>query len=369
MGWYNRCMSVSGNHSKQLHQGGFASIIVTMIIMSILLVITVGFVRFMAREQRQSLDRQLSTQAFYAAESGVNDAVENLDEIEVDENGKKDTCDVLKAPFNGGVLSSDDDTVAYTCVLVDKKPTFLRYDTVDQVSGQVLNIQAESAIDSIIISWQALDVGSGGESLSFPENREVGNFNNIDNWNHDTGVLRIALTPLNGTGVDMRRDSLVFNTYTAFLYPTDSTTIGSATTRYIGGSDNARNQGEIVPASCNSDNTPKMCKVTITGLSANHYVLAMRSIYKNSSVVVSAQNVGEDELELINAQAVIDVTGRASDVLRRIQVRVPLSSEIDNPSFAMFTQPGFAIQAKEVCKRYSVLPNGGTAECTLDSNP
>jgi hypothetical protein len=56
-------------------EGGFVSIIVCMIIMTILSLITIGFAQIMAREQRQALDRQLSSQAFYAAESGVNDAL------------------------------------------------------------------------------------------------------------------------------------------------------------------------------------------------------------------------------------------------------------------------------------------------------
>ena len=44
-----------------------------MIVMSL---IVLGFAQISRRNQRESLDRQLSTQAFYAAESGVNDARE-----------------------------------------------------------------------------------------------------------------------------------------------------------------------------------------------------------------------------------------------------------------------------------------------------
>ncbi len=54
------------------NESGLAAIAVTMIIMGIVTLIVVGFATLMRREQRQALDQQLSTQAFYAAESGVN---------------------------------------------------------------------------------------------------------------------------------------------------------------------------------------------------------------------------------------------------------------------------------------------------------
>ena len=55
-------------------QRGIASLIITMVSMVIVTLIVLGFATLSRREQRQSLDRQLSTQAFYAAESGVEDA-------------------------------------------------------------------------------------------------------------------------------------------------------------------------------------------------------------------------------------------------------------------------------------------------------
>ena len=49
--------------TERAKQRGMASIIITMITMVIITLIVLGFATLSRREQRQSLDRQLSTQA------------------------------------------------------------------------------------------------------------------------------------------------------------------------------------------------------------------------------------------------------------------------------------------------------------------
>src|SRR5437762_1324315 len=57
---------------------GVASIIVTFMFLLVISLIVVAYGRIIRREQQQSLDRQLSTAAFYAAESGINVTVKYL---------------------------------------------------------------------------------------------------------------------------------------------------------------------------------------------------------------------------------------------------------------------------------------------------
>jgi Tfp pilus assembly protein PilX len=99
-----------------INQSGFVSIVVCLIIMVILTLVTIGFSKLMGRAQRQALDRQLSTQAFYAAESGVNDAllVYKSDPTKLDK-----TC--------GTVKNIIDTSVAATCVFSDGNPTSVEY--------------------------------------------------------------------------------------------------------------------------------------------------------------------------------------------------------------------------------------------------
>src|SRR5487761_1358632 len=58
--------------NNQSSQAGIASITVTMIMMIVISLIVLSFAQIARREQRQSIDRQLSVQAYYAAESGAN---------------------------------------------------------------------------------------------------------------------------------------------------------------------------------------------------------------------------------------------------------------------------------------------------------
>src|SRR5689334_20404193 len=63
-------------HHLDDRQAGMVAIMVMLILMLVISLIVLGFAQISRRNQRQSLDRQLSTQAFYAAETGINDAAE-----------------------------------------------------------------------------------------------------------------------------------------------------------------------------------------------------------------------------------------------------------------------------------------------------
>jgi len=92
------------------------------------------------------------------------------------------------------------------------------------------------------------------------------------------------------------------------------------------------------------------CSLTINSLSQNSYYLRIRALYRNVALQVEGANAGGSQLELKGAQAVIDSTGRAQDVLRRIQVNVPLGATSQNQL------SDYAIQSTDaICKRFSVM--------------
>ena len=68
-------MVITMKQRQAKDERGMVAIMIAMFLMIILSLITLGFLRLMQREQRQALDNSLSTQAYYAAESGINDAV------------------------------------------------------------------------------------------------------------------------------------------------------------------------------------------------------------------------------------------------------------------------------------------------------
>ena len=61
----------------------------------IISLIVLGFAQLARRNQRQTLDSQLSTQTYYAAESGVNAALRIVRSPHTYEPGDKTTCNQL----------------------------------------------------------------------------------------------------------------------------------------------------------------------------------------------------------------------------------------------------------------------------------
>src|SRR5688500_17746685 len=124
-------ITMRGNNKNQ--QSGFVAIIVTMIIMVVLILITTGFMRIIGREQRQDLDRQLSSQAFYAAETGINNAARALTDpatpLMVDKNecGPSSTPPLsLHFPAGSNVVDASSG-IEYTCLTIDRTPRSLEY--------------------------------------------------------------------------------------------------------------------------------------------------------------------------------------------------------------------------------------------------
>lgn len=138
---------------REREEQGFVAIVVAALIMVILSLITIGFTRMMQREQRQALDRQLTRQALYAAESGINDVYEYIrtaDPMTLDV--EKTECDVSMLP-NGGVIS-DSGNVAYTCALYDKTPGELLYSvsTSDSKVTQLIT-ETRNHFETVRLRW------------------------------------------------------------------------------------------------------------------------------------------------------------------------------------------------------------------------
>src|SRR3954464_6641054 len=65
-------VNMRAKNAKLNSEAGMASFLIVMILMLVITLIVIGFAQVTRRNSREALDRQLSSQAFYAAESGVN---------------------------------------------------------------------------------------------------------------------------------------------------------------------------------------------------------------------------------------------------------------------------------------------------------
>lgn len=118
-----------------------------------------------------------------------------------------------------------------------------------------------------------------------------------------------------------------------FFVPFNSLTIdnnGSVTDR-----------GKIVAAQCDAT----ACTAHISGLSGTKYYMRVTTLYRaNSQLVISA-----DGTNFIGAEATIDSTGKAQDVLRRILVAVDLTGA----NVRKAPTAGLIVR-DSVCKRFGV---------------
>lgn len=358
----------------KVSEDGLVSIIVTMIFLIVLSLIVLGFAQIARREQRQALDRQLASQAFYAAESGINIARKAINTISDDYSSESDipkdktTC----PPDTSGTSSLqpanyqlDGDNTKITCILIDQAPRQLDWSSIDPTKSTVTSIKAFDAsktpqkFNSVTIDWQNKNnvVGSLSGGKEFPI---------FSLWNNVAPVLRVELIPIPASGSVIKRDDLISKTITAFLRPSSSGVVSIDKNDASGTS----KRGELVKVNCSdSVSNKKKCVLTINNLDSHEYILRMKTEYGSAAVSLTAQYSVSGTLEparIGGAQAEIDATGKASDVLKRIRVKAPYNTK-------EFLYPEGVIDSGDsVCKRLEITPTPSSDsknECDKTSIP
>lgn len=384
------------------NEQGFAAILVTIVLLIVVSLITTGFAIQMRKEQQAALDNQLSAQAYYAAESGVNDyarlikqyvatkpvptSVTELNSYLSDLNSGSCT------PSATGIYSSlrplannltSGGGVKYTCVTVNASPTELQYGNIGSTS-QIIPIRATNTVDTLKITWQpTVGVSGSNPTAGCPSGAGIDSFPATSNWNCPLSVVRIDLVPT-PLGSTYTLSSLQATTMTAFFVPTPQGSGAEGCIRYMGGNDNSANcsgsdhtqsnqygdlanQGAVVGADCTDGGggSAPSCTMVITNLSSNSYGLRISTIYGAASVNIKGYTGGStssNPVELSGAQVVIDSTGLAQDVLHRIQVRIPVGASAAGDTFNAAIQ-----SAESLCKQFQTAPpavyNSGPNGC------
>ena len=349
------------NNKKNSHanEEGIVSIVVTMIIMIVLSLIVTGFAQLARREQRESLDRQLSTQASYAAESGINALRAALPYIE---NDSRTECDgEIKFSANAPSVSLAESDLgnnsSYTCLLFDKKPKSLIYQNVNSDDAVVapLSLQDSSGnpipLNNLAISWKAKN-----GPTAVKENNKIGDFPAATDWGSAIGILRLDLIAIPNSG-PIGTEFLDSSSTKSFLLQPQQNS-GDTIKGY-----NEIASGNVIGVQCNANSG---CTFTITGLTLQKYYLRMRSIYNTSSVTLNGNIISggsNTDSGFSGAQIEIDSTGKATDVLKRIKVRIEdPSSQLGAISSLTFPEYVFSSQ-ESLCKRLTLAPGTFASEC------
>lgn len=318
-----------------------------MILMIVISLMTLSFATLSRREQRQALDKQLSTQAFYAAESGINDALNAISSNAL--LGDITDCSDAEQDKLGseavGELNIETE-VSRTCVLIDQSPSQID-DIVGENSATIFPITATN-IDSLDIYWENDSAVSVPE---FPSSIDpAGAFPPDSDWDGDTpGVLVIQLIPAN---FPTSRAAIASGTKYLFAYPSQDNSPQEATSGTV--------NGTILRGDCSASNLPRQCRVTISDLGGLSYYIHLRAIYDPVRVTLEAKDSGGAQLSFIGAQMIIDSTGRASDITKRIKIYKPINSSSVLPSAILKV-------GDDLCKRLLSNPNSTTTDSAIPS--
>lgn len=345
-------MTVMNSSPHELHrsQEGVISILVTLVLMIVISLVVLGFAQVARRTQSQQLNQQLTTQAFYAAETAVNDVINlivNSNPAPTVAQMNKPTCNNLGGGnFYSALPSptiSSPGAVSYTCVTVDPSPNVLQYD-VGTTSSVVPLTASSGTINTVSLLWKA----QGTNPWVNCPTTATSIFSSWNTWtsgNCGYGVLRIDLVPTAAANLDA--PTLEKNTLTSFLVP-DTHGANPATLHYQNPVGTLNSGDNVLGVKCTNAN----CSVTIDRLGQSQYYLRVSSIYRPATLQVSASGPG-GPVGLSGAQIVIDATGKAQGQLRRIQENIPLASQNQLSDFAIETYDS-------VCKRFAVMGGSGS---------
>lgn len=323
--------------SLHKNEQGLAAVVITVFVMVMLSLVVLAFSQVSRQEQRQALDRQLSSQAFYSAEAGINKRVSDIRSGAV-------TAPIIDKCSTASTNIDTQGTTGYSCVLHNKQPVDLQYRITQQDNKFVSLKTPNYNLDVLNVSWKGTNGGQytncasvGAATYSLPKASSYAS-------SCPAGIVRIELAYVNNG--DLSQNALANNTFTVFLRPTNNaTSIPSAPF-----STAAENQGAIVGARC--DNATGYCSANITGIPRGSVYAQLRSIYQDSDITLKGQDVVQttNVVRFNDAQIIVDATGKSQDVLRRLQVRVPLYEHTLIPGQAVSSANG-------ICKQLDVFPD------------
>ncbi|HET8709085.1 MAG TPA: vWA domain-containing protein, partial [Candidatus Saccharimonadales bacterium] len=231
--------------------------------------------------------------------------------------------------------------VKYSCVLINPAPLQLNYAVGADAVVVPLISSSGQPFQTVTVSWTPITEAGGG----FPADplggcpSAAGALYPVAGggaWTCKYPMLRAEMVRT----TSLSRSSLLTGNRVNFLEPTTS---GS-------GAASAAQTGKVVPAKCVSGAKPT-CEVVFNGFSGGKYYMHLGALYGATNVTITATDAS-GPVGLEGAQAVIDATGNAHGILRRVLVAVDLSDSNSTRLASAALMVG-----DTVCKRFSVAKN------------
>ena len=349
----------------------------------------------MVQEESRASNNNLSRTAYESAVAGVEDGKRAI--MACQRGGSASAaCKAIAAKRcstiqDAGIISSISNTAitiksgtslqyisgqAYTCVLIDSQTSDVVY-SLKEGSSRVVPLRVNKDTSIIRLQWMmkndkvsTISSADGGDTL--PKRVE---------WPADApALLRIQAVVPESTTVNGQQsfDSSIVST--AFLRPSgiraprnllDSTAFNAVAPQSVRAAGSATNAtAGVSPITCSAEafnNHQYACSAYVTlprNLVAGNPMAFLRitSIYNDTDVRLSFDNIGDGTIKFDGVQPKVDSTGRAGDVYRRVSSRISSSSNINYPEYAVDI-------TGSLCKDFSVTNQGVPSALTCKVIP
>ena len=233
----------------------------------------------------------------------------------------------------------------YTCVTVSQSTTSIITDvTVGGVKSYLLK-DSSGTINSLTFEWKNTDETVPVFSPCDTTNGSQGCFKPQVNWT-SLGLLRFRLIP----AYVVRGDSSIID---VVAFPGTSIPVSSNTVDF---SVVSTSKQQLIFANCSVIS----CSVIVKGLPSSSYYVQIYGYYRPMKLTINGTTTvgGVSQSTVFNgAQATIDSTGAAGDVLKRVRVTVPVGSISVQSNFDNL--PPFSLGVGDkLCKRFKPNTSG-----------
>lgn len=374
---------------RQTHEEGFVSLFTVIFFMMLISVITIGFLRIMTIEQRQSLDNDLTASALASAESGIEDgkrailkyasmpdgAEKNalrsaLTSNECNALLSNSTANSIGINATGSITGNADLNQYYTCLSVNLfSADYISSASAGKSEYIPLHTENDDPFDQIKVSWHMVSNAINAESDGRPSNYALSTSfpkvtGNAQSWSAQGYPAYLRVQMYGYPQGSFTRDNVNDRTRSLFLIPSVvgtaentaiSTTISDPTPHEFDNGKSAVQAIQCKPTPATVSEGEYACAATISlpddptlRGNNNEYYLRVTPLYGATHFKVELKDSSKGTIvNFSEVQPIIDVTGRASDVYRRVQARVRMDAVGDLPEYAVES-------ADDICKNMQV---------------
>lgn len=364
---------------------GVVSLLTVIFFMVFISLIVMGFITIVVADQRQTTDNDLSASALAAARSGIEDgkrillycqahpadarcasALNSQNNCNAFNSGQaydlaKNTLAIpIDSTGEGATGGATDYEQYFTCLTIQRNTPSLSA-PLSSDSDYIQRIKTTSQFTQLKISW-------AGEGSYMNRSGAIAGWPTLSSWNSSgyMPVIRFQTIPYNDV-TDL--DGNEARSRTIFIVPcggggcpstsSDINVLDARTdsTSTSGGQHLVSGQNPVKYATCTTLGVSYECTATLSGYDSGvwqYYIRASVLYAGTTTMTLSALSSTGAAVDFDNVQPWIDVTGRTSDVFKRVRAEVSYQPTVALPTNALDS-------AAPICKKLTVTDSANSS--------